>query len=190
VLEYCIGTLGLGLPSPLGPQPIRVGEAQHLVLLPLPSRRPNPNGLWSSHSPLGLGLGEAQPLVLLLPLAAGPRGSSPYILYPLLINTSITFFPNSHLLSWYHEIELDLDSSRFRPAEQRLARWPLLPAEQRLARWPLLLPAEQRLCAPALPSSAPARAAPSDVRPPVVLHRSPALLPRNTCVPASCCAAP
>jgi hypothetical protein len=41
-------------------------------------------------------------------------------MYPLLINTIISFFSNSHLLSWYHEIELDLDSSRFHTAEQRL----------------------------------------------------------------------
>jgi hypothetical protein len=46
-------------------------------------------------------------------------------LYPLLSNTSISFFLNSHLLSWYHEIELDLDSSRFRLAEQRFTRRPL-----------------------------------------------------------------
>jgi hypothetical protein len=46
-------------------------------------------------------------------------------LYPLLSNTSIPFFLNSHLLSWYHEIELDLDSSRFRLAVQRFTRRPL-----------------------------------------------------------------
>jgi hypothetical protein len=39
---YCIGQLGLGLPLPLVPQPIRVSrvrEAQPLVLLPPPGRR-------------------------------------------------------------------------------------------------------------------------------------------------------
>jgi hypothetical protein len=59
-----------------------------------------------------------------------------------LINISISFFPNSHLLSWYHEIELDLDSSRFHIAEQRPCASAPLP----------------------LPSSAPAR------RPPPLYH--------------------
>jgi hypothetical protein len=90
-LEYCIGQLGLGLPPPLGPQPIRVREAQPLVLLPPHSRLPQP---------IRVRVREAQPLVLLPLLAAGPRGvSPPYIMYTLLINTSISFFPNSHLLS-------------------------------------------------------------------------------------------
>jgi hypothetical protein len=64
-------------------------------------------------------------------------------MYLLLINTIILFFPNSHLLSWYHEIELDLDSSRFRTAEQR----PCTPAPCRAAP----------LRAGPLPCSAPAR---------------------------------
>jgi hypothetical protein len=40
---YCIGQLGLGLPLPLVPQPIRVSrvrEALSLVLLPPPGHRP------------------------------------------------------------------------------------------------------------------------------------------------------
>jgi hypothetical protein len=40
---YCIGQLGLELPLPLVPQPIRVSrvrKAQPLVLLPPPGRRP------------------------------------------------------------------------------------------------------------------------------------------------------
>jgi hypothetical protein len=65
----CIGQLGLGL-LPLGPQPIRVGEAQPLVLLP----------------PLAAA-----------PLAAGPRRvSPPYIMYPLLINTGIQFLSSNN----------------------------------------------------------------------------------------------
>jgi hypothetical protein len=60
-----------------GPQPIRVGEAQHLVLLPPPSRRPNPNGL---PQPIRVRVrGGATPMLLPL-LAAGPRGV-PYPLY-------------------------------------------------------------------------------------------------------------
>jgi hypothetical protein len=82
-----------------GPQPIRVWGGATLAVgcyLPL-AAAPNPN--WLSQ-PIGLGLGEAQPLALLPPLAAGPRGVlPPYILYPLLSNTIIPFFPNSHLLS-------------------------------------------------------------------------------------------
>jgi hypothetical protein len=59
-----------------GPQPIRVWGGATLAVgcyLPL-AAAPNPN--WLSQ-PIGLGLGEAQPLALLPPLAAGPRGSSP-----------------------------------------------------------------------------------------------------------------
>jgi hypothetical protein len=70
-------------------------------------------------------------------------------MYPLLINTIIPFFPNSLLLSWYHEIELDLDSSRFRTVEQRsCAPAPLPLPSSASARRP---PVEQRLCAPATP---------------------------------------
>jgi hypothetical protein len=70
-------------------------------------------------------------------------------MYPLLINTIIPFFPKSHLLSWYHEIELDLDSSRFRTVEQRpCAPAPLPLPSSASARQP---PVEQRPCAPATP---------------------------------------
>jgi hypothetical protein len=42
-----------------------------------------------------------------------------------LCNTIILFSLNSHILSWYHEIELDLDFLRFRLVEQCFARRPL-----------------------------------------------------------------
>jgi hypothetical protein len=74
MLEYCIEQLGLGLPPPLGPQPIRVREVQPLGLLPPHSRRPNPNGL---PQPIRVRVREAQPLVLLPPLAAAPPGRRP-----------------------------------------------------------------------------------------------------------------
>jgi hypothetical protein len=45
------------------------------------------------HNPLGLGLGEAQPLVLLPPLAAGPRGSSPLYIVPPVDQYKYPIFP-------------------------------------------------------------------------------------------------
>jgi hypothetical protein len=80
-------------------------------------------------------------------------------LYPLLSNTIIPFFLNSHLLSWYHEIELDLDSSRFRLAEQRFARRPLysLPSSAPRADFSPPCRAAPRAPAPLLSTAPPMR---------------------------------
>jgi hypothetical protein len=72
------------------------------VLLPPPSRRPNPNGL---PQPIrvrvrgGAAFGAAASPGRRSPWPPDLGGVlPPYILYPLLINTSIPFFPNSSTL--------------------------------------------------------------------------------------------
>jgi hypothetical protein len=76
LLEYCIGRVWTAATA--GPQPIRVWGGATLAVgccLPLAAGLT----LMGCHNPLGLGLGEAQPLALLPPLAAAPRGVLPPI---------------------------------------------------------------------------------------------------------------
>jgi hypothetical protein len=66
-LEYCIVRVWAAVTT--GPQPIRVWGGATLAATSLT--------LMGCHNPLGLGLGEAQPLVLLSSLAAAPLGCRP-----------------------------------------------------------------------------------------------------------------
>jgi hypothetical protein len=164
LLEYCIGRVWATATT--GLQPIRVWgrrNPSHRVLPPPSRRQPNPNGL------SGLGLGEAQHLVLLPPLAAAPLvlpalgGSSPPInrtsccviqssssLPTLIFSHGIT---RSSLTSIFHASALPSSASRAGPSPPCRAalRAPvsLLPAEQRRARRPLSSP-PRRPYAPAL----------------------------------------
>jgi hypothetical protein len=125
-------------------------------LLPPPSRRqPNPNGL---PQPIRVRVrvrGGAAPSTATSPVHRTPwlpalgGGPPPYKLYPLLSNTSIPFFPNSHLLSWYDEIELDLDSSRFHLVVQRFVHRLLYSLPSSEPRVGFSTPCRAVPCAPA-----------------------------------------
>jgi hypothetical protein len=83
-----------------------------------------------------------------------------------LCNTFIFFSPNSQILSWYHEIELDLEFSRFRLAEQRFARRPLssLPSSAPRAGFSPPCRAAPRASAPLLSTAPSVRAGSSPVQ--------------------------
>jgi hypothetical protein len=127
------------------------------VLSPPPSRRPNPNGL---PQPIRVRVrGGVAPSAAASPgrrpLAAGPRGVlSPLYIVPPVDQYNHLILLNSPLLSWYHEIELDLDSSRFRPAMQRLARRPLSSLPSSASRAGPSPPCRAAPRAPALPCRA------------------------------------